>query len=1029
VATTVPDYRLVRPVRPPAVAPVLDAAQRRVVEHAGGPLLVLAGPGTGKTATLVEAAVARVQSGVPVEHILMLTFSRRAAGEMRDRVTARLGRTVREPLARTLHSYAFGLLRLHAVAHGLPAPRLLAGPEQDLVIRELLAGRSELWPAELRPALATRGFAGELRDLLMRAVERGLDGPGLTELGRKYQRPDWVAAGRFLAEYQDVTVFRDPGGYDPAELIRSALAVLRDDPQLLAAERAARRHIFVDEYQDTDPAQAELLQLLAAGAAEIVLVGDPDQSIYAFRGADESAIRDVGERFGGPAGEVPVVALNVSRRAGPVLLAASRRIANRLPGRAEQRRLVPADGLSPGRVQVGLFRSPSEEAGHIAAILRRAHLDGLPWSRMAVLVRSTSATLATLRRAMITAGVPITVRGDDLPLAEQPAVAVLLEVLGWVQQPELLDEDAAERLLLGPIGGGDAVYLRRLRRVLRQLADATGEAPRLAGALLDPLGVRMLPSHVAGPVGRVARVLTAGRRAVEERRSPEDVLWAVWEATGLSRRWEQASHAGGAAGAAADRDLDAVVELFETAARFTDRLPGAEIATFVAHVGAQQVPGDTLAVRGAAPEAVNLLTAHASKGLEWDLVCVAGVQEGSWPDLRRRGSLLGSEQLVDVLSGRADPGAGQLAAQLAEERRLFYVAVTRARRQLLVTAVSGEEEQPSRFLDELDPLDADRPLTEPLRGVHLTALVAELRAVACFGQAGAPARRAAAAELARLAAAGVPGADPGDWWGLGGLSDDRPLGEPDRPVPVSPSRIESFLRCELRTLLQDLGARDGDALSASLGTLVHDIAAAAPPDADLAELERRLDEHWSSLDFGAAWFADNERARATGILARLVAWLRDSRAEFDLLEVEASFDVPVGAAVLRGRVDRLERDRDGRLVVVDLKTGKSKPAKAELPQHPQLAAYQLAVESGAFATEGRRSGGAMLVQLATTGEAEQRQAPLAESDDPDWIGEEIARVAERYQGVEFTAITNPMCRNCDLRICCPAQPEGRQVTT
>jgi RecB family exonuclease len=261
------------------------------------------------------------------------------------------------------------------------------------------------------------------------------------------------------------------------------------------------------------------------------------------------------------------------------------------------------------------------------------------------------------------------------------------------------------------------------------------------------------------------------------------------------------------------------------------------------------------------------------------------------------------------------------------------------------------------------------------------------------------------------------------------LSDDGPVADPSRPVTVSPSRIESFLRCELRTLLQDLGARDGDALSASLGTLVHDIAAAAPPDADLAELERRLDEHWSSLDFGAAWFADNERARATGILARLVAWLRDSRAEFDLLEVEASFDVPVGAAVLRGRVDRLERDRDGRLVVVDLKTGKSKPAKAELPQHPQLAAYQLAVESGAFATEGRRSGGAMLVQLATTGEAEQRQAPLAESDDPDWIGEEIARVAERYQGVEFTAITNPMCRNCDLRICCPAQPEGRQVTT
>src|SRR5947208_7074420 len=124
-------YRLVRPVRPVAAAPELDAAQRAVVEHAGGPLLVLAGPGTGKTTTLVESVVDRVARGVPIDQVLMLTFSRRAAGEMRDRVTARLGQTIREPVARTLHSYAFGVLRL-ANRRGadldvpLPPPRLLS---------------------------------------------------------------------------------------------------------------------------------------------------------------------------------------------------------------------------------------------------------------------------------------------------------------------------------------------------------------------------------------------------------------------------------------------------------------------------------------------------------------------------------------------------------------------------------------------------------------------------------------------------------------------------------------------------------------------------------------------------------------------------------------------------------------------------------------------------------------------------------------------------------------------------------------
>jgi superfamily I DNA/RNA helicase/RecB family exonuclease len=1018
-----PDYRLVRPQRPTATAPVLDEAQRRVVEHKRGPLLVLAGPGTGKTTTLVEAAVARVHRGVPVEHILMLTFSRRAAGELRDRVTARLGRTVREPVARTLHSYAFGVLRMAAVANELPAPRLLSGPEQDVILRQLVAGNpADRWPAALQPALQTRAFASELRDLLMRAVERGLDGPALAALGRARNRADWAAAGEFLAEYQNVTALGSPGGYDPAELIRSALSVLEDDATLLAAERSKRRHIFVDEYQDTDPAQAELLALLAAGAEELILVGDPDQSIYAFRGADESAIRDVDTRFG----EVPVVALSTSRRAGPTLLAASRRVAERLPGRAEQRRLVAADGLAPGNAEVGVFRSASEEAAFVAGTLRRAHLDGLPWSKMAVLVRSTTTALATLRRAMTTAGVPVSVRGDDLPLAEQPAVAMLLDVLDSVLSEGPMSEDAAERLLLGPIGAGDAVYLRRLRRVLRQM---TEPADGLLGpAVLDILGAAVLPEHVRRPVQRVAAVLDAGRRALLAKGSPEDVLWAVWDASGLAGRWAQASRAGGSSGATADRDLDAVVELFETAARFTDRLPYESVAGFAAHLAAQQIPGDSLVTGAAETETVAVLTAHASKGLEWDLVCVANVQEGSWPDLRRRGSLLGSEALVDVLAGRDATGVSLVAPQLAEERRLFYVAVTRARSRVVVSAVSGDEEQPSRFLDEIDPVDGERPLAIVPRGVHLPGLVAELRSVACDPAAPDDDRGEAAGALARLAAAGVPGADPDQWWGLRELSDDRPVADPDRPVSVSPSRIEAFLRCELRALLTDLGAKNGDLISASLGTVVHAVAAEAPPTADLPELERLLDAQWNTLDFGALWHATNERQRATKILARLVGWLRDSRAELELVAVEEPFSVDIGDARLRGRVDRLERDTAGRLVVVDLKTGKSKPKADELRQHPQLGAYQLAVRHGGFEA-GDVPGGALLVQLASIGEAEQRQGALGESDDPNWIANEVARVAARLRGSEFTATIGADCRRCEVKACCPLQSDGQQVPT
>jgi RecB family exonuclease len=367
-----------------------------------------------------------------------------------------------------------------------------------------------------------------------------------------------------------------------------------------------------------------------------------------------------------------------------------------------------------------------------------------------------------------------------------------------------------------------------------------------------------------------------------------------------------------------------------------------------------------------------------------------------------------------------------MSMQLAEERRLFYVAVTRARSRLVVSAVSGEEEQPSRFLDELDPIEGDRALTPPIRGVHLGALVAELRAYACDPDSPAELRAHAAAELARLAGAGVRGADPDQWWGLAPLSDDGPVARPGRPVPVSPSRIDSFLRCEVRALLQDIGARDGEQISASLGTLVHEVAADAPPDADLAELERLLDERWSGLDFGARWFADNERQRASRILARLVDWMRTSRARYTLVGIEEPFVAEVGDAVITGRVDRLERDADGRLVVVDLKTGKSKVRADDLPVLPQLGAYQLAVEAGAFGPA--ESGGALLVQLAATGDPEQLQAPLADADDPDWIRTKVDYVAARMRGSEFTARVNSYCGHCDLQKCCPLQ-SGRQVTS
>ena len=427
--------------------------------------------------------------------------------------------------------------------------------------------------------------------------------------------------------------------------------------------------------------------------------------------------------------------------------------------------------------------SASQEAAVVADVLRRAHLqDGVPWSGMAVLVRSVTHQVPLLRRALMAAGVPTVVAGDELPLTAEPGTQPLLLLLRCALHPEALDEDAAAQLLTGPLGGTDALGLRRLRRALWQAAQAAGVEPGtepLAAALRDPRELLLADGPAVDAARRVAALLIlAARTAVDG--TAHDTLWAVWQESGLGRAWQTASAAGGTRGAAADRDLDAVVALFEAAERFTARLPPGSPRLFLDSLAGQEIPGDTLAQRSPPGEAVRLLTAHRAKGLEWDVVVVAGVQEGIWPDLRLRSSLLGMDELLDLADGVAGPAGTDAAAAalasklLAEERRLFYVAITRARRTLVVTAAGGDdsEERPSRFLAELagGEITAEHVSGSGLRWLSLPALTADLRRVAADVRCPPGLREAAAAQLARLAQAGVRGADPRQWYQLTELS-------------------------------------------------------------------------------------------------------------------------------------------------------------------------------------------------------------------------------------------------------------------
>ncbi|MGF1429969.1 ATP-dependent helicase [Kitasatospora sp. LaBMicrA B282] len=1131
-------YRLVRsPLATPA-PPVLDEYQRAVAEHPGGPLLVLAGPGTGKTTTLVEAVARRVERGTDPERILVLTFSRKAAMELRDRMAVRLAAA---PQATTFHSFCHALLRAHQEPERQAEPlRLLSGPEQDVMVRELLAGGAEdaaagrsriRWPLDLRACLTTRGFADEVRAVLARSRELGLDEAALARFAEGVQRPDWAAAAHFLAEYLDVLDLR--GVLDYAELVHRAVLLAERGEADLADRYDV---VFVDEYQDTDPAQVRLLRQLAGGGRDLVAVGDPDQSIYAFRGADLNGILDFPRQFpqrdGRPA-EVRV--LRVSRRSAPNLLAASRQLLSRMPmGRLPAEKLAQHRALQPGRpggagsVAVYTYPTPGAELESIADLLRRAHLeDGVPWGEMAVLVRAGARAIPGVRRALSAAGVPLEIDGDDLPLREEPAVVPLLLALRvcaegavrprsvgdgdgdgdggdeagtGVAGPDPLTVELAHTLLTGPLGGLDGSDLRRLGRALREeeraalrgtAVTAEGEETAERGetaegeetavgrvtAVVRPSDelVREALAHPEQlvtldlPPARRARELGLLLRKVRELLAgggtAEEALWELWDGSPRWReRLERAALRGGAVGRNADRDLDALCALFETAARAEEQVTGHRGALdLLAEVEAQDIAADTLTVRTTRPEAVRLMTAHRSKGLEWRLVVVAGVQEGLWPDLRRRGSLLEADRIGrDGLAEPLTPGA-----LLAEERRLFYVAATRAKERLIVTAVKApaeDGEEPSRFLRELYREDLD-PRTgkvlrrtpevtvedvthRPRRPLSIAALVAELRAVTVDPTRSPQLRRAAAERLATLAGARgedgvplVPAAHPDRWWGLvEPTGNPVPLREPDRPVQLSGSGLEQLDSCSLQWFLtKEVNAQTATSGAQGFGNVLHALAdevGSGRTPADLAVLLERLDTVWDALAFDAPWKSTQEKAQARAALERFLHWHVLERGR-TTLATEHGFDLtlPVGdlAVRIRGVMDRVEQDAAGRAYVVDFKTGKRHPSDRSLPEHKQLAVYQLAVRQGALddlVNPRPEPGGAELVQLRFEDKKQPESPKVQQQPAPGgqpWIEDLLADAAGRVLAERFVPTTGDGCGSCAFQRSCSAQRAGRQL--
>ncbi|MGO4589908.1 ATP-dependent helicase [Paenarthrobacter sp. 2TAF44] len=1088
--------RLLPPREIHYAAPDLSTDQRAVVSvgQGGGPVLVPGGPGTGKSTVLVESAVRRVnEDGVDPERILILAPGRHAAAALRDTFTGRLDRSLSTTPARTWASYAFDVIRRAKAEGVLPLPRppkLLSGPEQDLIIKELLEGHSRPghqlpWPEDLSAALPTRGFRHEVRQLFDRIIEAGRTAEDVVGLAYECGRPDWMAAAELYGEYRDVLDLRMPEAFDPAGIITTARQIFQDSPAFLAAERDRLQLVLVDDAQESNPAVFELLADIAEGK-DAVVTYSPDTVVQGFRGARPDLVAELPLLLEGSHGvlERP---LWITHRHRPEVAEAWTRVAARISQRSGGQRarrleqpesIESADEISNGgRVEAHVLPSPVHELRYVAQRILEAQLrEGREFGDIAVIVRN-GGLISQLQRYLNGQGIPVRVPVADSAVRDEVAVRPLLEVFAVILDPAKLTPESAVSLLTSRIGGASAIELRRLRQSLRreELLGGGGRSSDalLVEALLEPGALASLGIE-GNPARRLARMIAAGTAAAAEPgANAESVLWALWHATGLASRWSDAALEGGSAGARADRDLDAMMALFHTAERFVDQLPGSGPEQFLDYLLNQELPMDTLAARAQLEECVEIMTPASAAGREWPVVIVAGLQEGVWPNTRLRGELLGSTLFADAVEHGVDYALGRgplsrLRDIRYDELRSFSTAVSRAKEVLICTAVSSEDEQPSAFLDYVAPLapgDYKRDYTPVDRPMTLRALVAELRQHAQAedqNDGESSTAREAARVLARLASVDPPvaGAHPDTWWGLAPLSSEEAVVPAGGTVSVSPSKVEAVHKSPLDWFVQAAGGEAATDFARSLGTLVHTIAQELP-DASGAQYVAELVRRWPTLGMKDNWEGKLDYQRAELMVRKLAQYVLIMRSEGrSLLAVEHDFEVQLpdvhlpsacleeGAddstatrhAVLRGQVDRLEIDAEGRLVIVDLKTGKRQPGKAEVARHPQLGAYQAAVLKGAFEDAGTLGefdkpvpGGAVLAQLGTKTKSPgvQQQDPL-EPDD-NWAEALVNEAAELMAGATFEARHDPSKgghggHGCRLPDICPLCARGKQVT-
>ena len=1047
----------------------LDATQLGAVTSDGGPLLVVGGPGTGKTHVLARRFAWLVEEGVSPGGLLALAFSRAGAAALREGIEATPVGAAGDLAVCTWEAFCDRLLHEEAQDAGLdpffpiidPADRLALLLERidDLTLRRheirgspapLLAGLISKVDRLKQEAIGVEDYLAFAESLKRSATGEGPRARAAREL----------EFARFYTDHDRLLAAR--GALDRGDLVLEAVRLLRENPDVRARVAERYTHVLVDELEDASFAQGELLRLLGGEHLGVTAAGDDDVGIGRFRGASRKSLEDFARAWP----EASALKLKRGHRFGRRIAAAARAVAGGIEGRIEK----SLSGGSAGQVRFWRCRSERAQAQGVAGEAER--LIGLGRARpedVAVLVRSVGEEGTVVAAALEERGVAFHVSGTAAYFQRSE----VRDVLAWLRLlSDPADSGAVVRALSRPPIELRSVDIARLTQFARRrrLDMVSGVAAACESPHLSPEGRERAEEFL--------RLHRRASRAFEQMR-PDEFVHRLIERIGLRRQQVFASH-----GETAERLVN-IAKLSQLATAYMRREPSGTARSFARHVAAVAESGlpEEEATPAAAPPGVRIMAMDASKGLDFAHVFVLGLDAGRLPGTPRRGA----DAIPEALLKEDLPKAGA-AAHEAEARRLLYVAMTRARSGLVLAwAESGDEgdgvaagpsREPSPLYGEaLEAAGVEEELLEEelfgpgealhstytaLRGELLDAVsgvggrLREMRLDTYLDVSQAVARYLELIKLAALIERSRDGQP---------LSESLPevnellkqAASPEQRQLFEGSALDDYLREAGRTggrrgtapaaraepSLESFIPRHGDGLMLSasdvelyrlcplkykfarvfripqeptinqrFGILLHQVLERfhSTGGGSLEYLMHLFEAAWRRCGFGDS--NDDLQFRERAVAALRSYWERDRKDDGEPEWVERSFSFKLGPHLVRGRVDRVDRLAAGGYELIDYKTGKPKAA-AELSEDLQLSLYQMGARESWGVDPSAQS-----YYYVLTGE----KVPVRHSEeDLERARESVDEIAAGILEQRFEPKPSyELCSFCDYRIVCPA---------